>query len=112
VNIPFLPLGGYKSFTPTVVETNQKYSDIGAVTIEGVGLYPMLEKPDEFNRKLRDVLEEFATKKGARRAGHGGGAKNRGHEERKSKSRVLFRVPISCVLSGRKKGSRFEATEL
>jgi pimeloyl-ACP methyl ester carboxylesterase len=35
----------------------------GAVTIEGVGHYPMLEKPDEFNRKLRDVLKEFATKK-------------------------------------------------
>jgi len=55
--------GGYKSFTPTVVETNKKYADFGAVTIEGVGHYPMLEKPDEFNRKLRYVLEEFATKK-------------------------------------------------
>ena len=55
--------GGYKSFTPTVVETNQKYADLGAVTIEGVGHYPTLEKPDEFNRKLRDVLKVFATKK-------------------------------------------------
>ena len=55
--------GGYKSFTPTVVETNKKYADFGAVTIDGVGHYPMLEKPDEFNRKLRDVLKEFATKK-------------------------------------------------
>src|SRR5713101_2614429 len=55
--------GGYKSFTPTVVETNKKYADFGAVTIEGVGHYPMLEKPDEFNRKLRDVLEEFAPRK-------------------------------------------------
>ena len=55
--------GGYKSFTPTAVETNKKYADFGAVTIEGVGHYPMLEKPDEFNRKLRDVLKEFATKK-------------------------------------------------
>jgi pimeloyl-ACP methyl ester carboxylesterase len=52
--------GGYKSFTPTVVETNKKYADFGAVTIDGVGHYPMLEKPDEFNRKLRDVLKEFA----------------------------------------------------
>jgi hypothetical protein len=26
----------------------------------------MLEKPDEFNRKLRDVLKEFATKKEGR----------------------------------------------
>jgi pimeloyl-ACP methyl ester carboxylesterase len=52
-----------RSFTPTVVETNKKYADFGAVTIAGVGHYPMLEKPDEFNRKLRDVLKEFATRK-------------------------------------------------
>ena len=55
--------GGYKSFTPTAVETNKKYADFGAVTIEGVGHYPRLEKPDELNRKLQDVLKEFATKK-------------------------------------------------
>src|SRR5262249_40441675 len=48
--------GGYKLFTPTAVETNKKYADFGAVTIDGVGHYPMLERPDEFNRKLRDVL--------------------------------------------------------
>ena len=58
--------GGYKSFIPTAVETNKKYADYGAVTIEGVGHYPMLEKPDEFNRKLRAVLKEFATKKEGR----------------------------------------------
>ena len=51
--------GGYKSFTPTVVETNKKYADFGAVTIDGVGHHPMLEKPDEFDRKLRDVLKEL-----------------------------------------------------
>jgi pimeloyl-ACP methyl ester carboxylesterase len=55
--------GGFKFFTPTAVETNKKYADFGAVTIDGVGHYPMLEKPDEFNRKLRDVLKEFAPKK-------------------------------------------------
>ena len=55
--------GGYKLFTPTAVETNKKYADFGAVTINGVGHYPMLEKPDEFNRKLREVLKEFATRK-------------------------------------------------
>jgi pimeloyl-ACP methyl ester carboxylesterase len=55
--------GGYKLFTPTAVETNKKYADFGAVTIDGVGHHPMLEKPAEFNRKLRDVLKEFATKK-------------------------------------------------
>ncbi len=51
--------GGYKFFTPTAVETNKKYADFAAVTIDGVGHYPMLEKPDEFNRKLRDVLKEL-----------------------------------------------------
>jgi len=55
--------GGFKLFTPTAVETNKRYADFSAVTIDGVGHYPMLERPDEFNRKLRDVLAEFATKK-------------------------------------------------
>jgi pimeloyl-ACP methyl ester carboxylesterase len=54
--------GGFKLFTPTAVETNQKYADFGAVTIDGVGHYPMLERPDEFNRKLWDVLAELASK--------------------------------------------------
>src|SRR5271157_604506 len=51
--------GGYKFFTPTAVETNKKYADFGAVTIDCVGHHPMLEKPDEFDRKLRDVLKEL-----------------------------------------------------
>ena len=51
--------GGYKFFTPTAVETNKKYADFGAVIIDGVGHHPMLEKPDEFNRRLRDVLKEL-----------------------------------------------------
>jgi pimeloyl-ACP methyl ester carboxylesterase len=55
--------GGFKLFTPTATLTNKKYADFGAVTIDGVGHYPMLERPDEFNRKLRDVLAEFATRK-------------------------------------------------
>jgi pimeloyl-ACP methyl ester carboxylesterase len=55
--------GGFKFHTPTAVAVNKKYADFSAVTIEGVGHYPMLEKPAEFNRKLRDVLKEFATKK-------------------------------------------------
>ena len=54
--------GGYQLFTPTAAETNKKYADFGAVIIEGAGHYPMLEKPDEFNPELRDVLKEFATK--------------------------------------------------
>jgi pimeloyl-ACP methyl ester carboxylesterase len=55
--------GGYQFFTPTAVEINKKYADFKAVTIEGVGHYPMLEKPAVFNQKLRDVLQEFATRK-------------------------------------------------
>lgn len=55
--------GGYQFFTPTAVETNKKYADYDAVTIPDVGHYPMLEKPAEFNHKLRDVLKEFAAKK-------------------------------------------------
>jgi pimeloyl-ACP methyl ester carboxylesterase len=55
--------GGYQFFTPTAVDINKKYADYKAVTIESVGHYPMLEKPDEFNNKLREVLKEFAAKK-------------------------------------------------
>jgi pimeloyl-ACP methyl ester carboxylesterase len=55
--------GGYQFFTPTAVAINKKYADYNAVTIESVGHFPMLEKPAEFNGKLRDVLKEFAAKK-------------------------------------------------
>jgi pimeloyl-ACP methyl ester carboxylesterase len=55
--------GGFTFFRPTAVKVNKKYADFSAVTIQGVGHYPMLEKPSEFNQKLREVLKEFATKK-------------------------------------------------
>jgi len=55
--------GGYQFFTPTSVDVNKKYADFNAVTIADVGHYPMLEKPAEFNEKLKDVLKEFAAKK-------------------------------------------------
>jgi pimeloyl-ACP methyl ester carboxylesterase len=55
--------GGFQFFTATAVEINKKYADFKAVTIESVGHYPMLEKPAEFNQKLRDVLKEFTSKK-------------------------------------------------
>jgi sigma-B regulation protein RsbQ len=64
--------GGFQFFTPTAVETNKKYADFGAVIIEGVGHYPMLEKPVEFNRKLQAVLKEFAIKEASpSRSGRG-----------------------------------------
>src|SRR5262249_5626336 len=55
--------GGYQFFTPTAVEVNKKYANYNAVTLTDVGHYPMLEKPAEFNQKLRDVLKEFAASK-------------------------------------------------
>ena len=55
--------GGYQFFTPTAADINKKYADYAAVTIADVGHYPMLEKPAEFNQKLREVLKEFANKK-------------------------------------------------
>jgi pimeloyl-ACP methyl ester carboxylesterase len=55
--------GGFQFFTPTAIEVNKKYADFNAVLLEGVGHYPMLEKPAEFNQKLREVLKEFATAK-------------------------------------------------
>jgi pimeloyl-ACP methyl ester carboxylesterase len=54
--------GGFPFFTPTEVAVNKKYADYDAVLIEGVGHYPMLERPAEFNEKLRIVLREFAAK--------------------------------------------------
>ncbi|MFO0970081.1 MAG: alpha/beta hydrolase [Gemmataceae bacterium] len=55
--------GGFKFFTPTAVAINKKYADYDAVAIDSVGHYPMLERPEEFNRKLREVLKEFTPKK-------------------------------------------------
>ncbi len=55
--------GGFQFFTPTAAEINKKYADFKAVTIDQVGHYPMLEKPAEFNKALREVLAEFANKK-------------------------------------------------
>lgn len=54
--------GGYQFFTPTAVAVNQKYGDYDAVLIEGVGHYPMLERPAEFNEKLRAVVKGIAGK--------------------------------------------------
>lgn len=54
--------GGYKFFTATDSAANKKYADYDAVFIEAVGHYPMLERPAEFNEKLREVLKEFTAK--------------------------------------------------
>jgi pimeloyl-ACP methyl ester carboxylesterase len=45
---------------PTAVETNRNYSDdYDAIIIKNVGHFLMMEKPEEFNRQLRAVLEEL-----------------------------------------------------
>lgn len=44
----------------TAIETNRKYADFDAVTIDGVGHYLQLEAPLEFNRHLRRIVEELA----------------------------------------------------
>ena len=54
--------GGFAFFAPTAVETNKKYADFDAVTIADVGHYPMLEKPKEFNEKLRHDLKGLPKK--------------------------------------------------
>ena len=44
------------SIQPTSLEHNRKHADFDAVLIDGTGHYPQLERPDEFNRVLREVL--------------------------------------------------------
>jgi len=44
---------------PTAIQTNRRYADYDAVLLKGVGHYPMLEKPREFDRRLREVLEDL-----------------------------------------------------
>ncbi|HLO61205.1 MAG TPA: alpha/beta hydrolase [Bacteroidales bacterium] len=47
-------------YSPTNLESNRKYfNDFNYTTIMGTGHYPMLEKPDEFNRQLEQVLNDM-----------------------------------------------------
>lgn len=45
---------------PTAVETNRSYADFDVVLMEGVGHFPMLEQPEEFNSHLRAVAAELS----------------------------------------------------
>jgi pimeloyl-ACP methyl ester carboxylesterase len=45
---------------PTDTELNRRHADFQALLMTGVGHFPMLERPEEFNQKLREVLKEFA----------------------------------------------------
>jgi pimeloyl-ACP methyl ester carboxylesterase len=44
---------------PTNVAANKKYADFDAVIMQGVGHYPHLEKPAEFNPLLRKTIAEL-----------------------------------------------------
>lgn len=44
---------------PTAVEINRKYADFAAVLMEGVGHYPQLERPEEFNERLLAMVAEL-----------------------------------------------------
>ncbi len=50
--------GGFK----TAVETNRAHADFDAVLMEGVGHFPMLERPGEFNARLREILAELTSR--------------------------------------------------
>jgi pimeloyl-ACP methyl ester carboxylesterase len=43
----------------TDIEVNRRYADFDARIMEGVGHFLMLERPEEFNATLREVLAEF-----------------------------------------------------
>lgn len=50
--------------TPTNIDSNRKYfKNYRYKTIAGTGHYPMLEKPDEFNAILKELLDELTTDK-------------------------------------------------
>ncbi|WP_433625353.1 alpha/beta fold hydrolase [Chryseobacterium cucumeris] len=58
VQVPVIAINSDAS--PTDIEANRKYlKDYDYVTIEGVGHYPMLEKPDEFNTILDGVIQKL-----------------------------------------------------
>ncbi|AZA91047.1 Arylesterase [Chryseobacterium nakagawai] len=58
VQVPVIAINSDTS--PTSLENNRKYlKDYHYVTITGVGHYPMLEKPGEFNTILDEVLKKL-----------------------------------------------------
>jgi len=42
---------------PTRIAANRKYADFDAVLMEGVGHYPHMTRPDEFNRLLLEAID-------------------------------------------------------
>jgi pimeloyl-ACP methyl ester carboxylesterase len=50
---------------PTAIEINKKYADFDATLMEGVGHYPMIEKPAAFDEKLAWAIAEIEKKAAA-----------------------------------------------
>jgi sigma-B regulation protein RsbQ len=42
---------------PTRIEANRKYADFDAVLMEGVGHYPHMTRPEQFNPLLLEAIE-------------------------------------------------------
>jgi pimeloyl-ACP methyl ester carboxylesterase len=57
VKVPVRSLNG--DLYPTNVKGNKQLADYDAVVMEHTGHYPMLEKPEEFDRLLLEMLEEI-----------------------------------------------------
>ena len=58
VRVPVRAING--SLVPTRVEAvRARHRDFDAVILDGVGHFPMLERPDEFNRQLERLVEEI-----------------------------------------------------
>ena len=53
-----VPYGEYA--LPTAVETNRRYADFDAVLVDGVGHFLQLERPEAFNPRMREMLEQIA----------------------------------------------------
>jgi pimeloyl-ACP methyl ester carboxylesterase len=49
--------------TKTEVDKNRRYADFDAVVLNGVGHFPMLERPEPFNARLRETLRALAGKR-------------------------------------------------
>jgi pimeloyl-ACP methyl ester carboxylesterase len=63
--IPIRAING--DLWPTQVEANRALAaDFDAVIMKGAGHYPMLERPEEFNRILIDVANELAARRAVR----------------------------------------------
>jgi pimeloyl-ACP methyl ester carboxylesterase len=53
-----VPYGEYA--LPTAIETNRRYADFDAVLVDGVGHFLQLERPEAFNPRMREMLEQIA----------------------------------------------------